>query len=435
MKSELVSITIGSEGREADPARKAVVFKDYIRGAFPDAVVGKVVPISTPASLNSVCAYVDIAFKRGENIPAFAKVHVESDTKSPIALGAEDEYSQANLLTENGWPVLVPLAVSDSKDYPLLIYPRVEAKTLFDLFEESYNQERNLVPSDGMDLLAGLNEQVGDAMVKSARLVDSKEAIKSPIQTLFAERLKRTGRIGSWYKPNTRFVLTEAGDTMNWQDLLNIKWVINGNSYDLTLSKIIENARRYLSFDKEQKTLMCVSHGDDHAGNIFMDEKAGKAIIFDPAFAGWNPAILSNVKALAHNCILPMGGMYYDPKIGRVSYSKSENAIYVNIPFNNSVLYKLHETLGKQIIDVRILPLFQKSKQEGINIKSEYERIKYALAACALLTINIAQLLKQNDGRGQGLLPLTIMLSELKGLPILEYLKRRLTQELESSFS
>lgn len=430
MKAELVSIIIGSQSREADPVRKTNVFKKYIQRAFPDARVGKVVPISTTASLNSVCAHVNIAFETDNYIPAFAKVHVESDTKNPNALGVKDEYSQANLLAENGWPVLIPLASSNSKDYPLLIYPRVEAKTLFDLFEESYSKRENLVSAKEIDILAKLNKQVGGAMLKSARLIDAKEAINSPVQTLFAERLKQTGRIGSWYKPNTKFVLGGADDATSWQELLNAKWVINGNLYSLTLSRIIENARKYLSFDGEKQVLACISHGDDHAGNIFMKIENDRTIIFDPAFAGLNPASLSNVKTLAHNCILTMGGMYYDPKIGKVTYKQdlSNNTIYVDMPINNSVLYKTHEALARQIIDSRILPLFREGKQRNINTGNEYKRVKYALATCALLTTNIARLLKKKDGRGQGLLPLAIMMAELRGLPMLEYLGEKMTQ-------
>ena len=163
-----------------------------------------------------------------------------------------------------------------------------------------------------------------------------------------------------------------------------------------------------------------------------MDKKEGRATIFDPAFAGWNPASLSNIKALAHSCVVPMGGMYYDPKIGDVFYDwdRDKHVMHVDVPFESSALYGAHEAIAKQITDLRILPLIQRSKQAGIDINSEYERIKYALAGCALLTINISRLLEQNDGRGQGLLPLTIMLAELKGLPMLSYLREEITQKL-----
>ncbi len=432
MKEKLIAITIGGGNEKVDPIYKAAVFKEYIGRALPDADIRSVEPISTAASLNSVCAYADIALKDGKYLPAFVKIHIESDTQSTSTLGAENEYSQANLLAEHGWPVLMPLMSSGSEDYPLLIYPRVEAETLFDLLKDSYDQGENLLTSSELDILSRLNKQIGNAMIKSTKLADSKEAVQAPVQTLFLERFKEGGRIDMWYKPDTRFPLTGEGKYITWRELLEIKWVINGNPYDITLAEVVENARRYLSFDQEPKALVCISHGDDHSGNIFMDKKGKKAIIFDPAFAGWNPGSLSNIKALAHSCILPMGGMYYDPKIGNVSYSwdENKNVMYVDIPFENSVLYDVHGVLAKQIIDLRILPLIQRSKQAGISVRNEYERIRHALAGCALLTTNIARLLEQNDGRGQGLLPLTIMLAELKGLPMLDYLREEIMQEL-----
>ena len=432
MREKLIAITIGGGDKTLDPAYKAAVFKEYIEMAFPNLAIRNVEPITTAASLNSVSAYAEIAVQGSGYKPTFVKIHIESDTHSESSLGAENEYSQANLLARHGWPVLVPLISSNSREYPLLIYPRVEAPTLFDLLKESYEKRENLITSRELAVLSRLNRQVGRTMVDSSTVADSREAVDSPVQTLFLERFKEGGRIDMWYKPDTRFTLPERGGDITWRELLEAKWVINGDSYDITLSEVIKNARKYLSFAGESRALVCVSHGDDHAGNIFMDKKEGRATIFDPAFAGWNPASLSNIKALAHSCVVPMGGMYYDPKIGDVFYDwdRDKHVMHVDVPFESSALYGAHEAIAKQITDLRILPLIQRSKQAGIDINSEYERIKYALAGCALLTINISRLLEQNDGRGQGLLPLTIMLAELKGLPMLSYLREEITQKL-----
>ena len=431
MQKELIAITIGKEtSGKIDPVYKAAVFRKYIEKAFPDANIKTVEPISTSASLNSVCAYVDLSPKKGKFLSAFAKIHIESDTQSTSALGAEGEYAQANLLAQYGWPVVKPLMLSASKEYPLLLYPRINEKTLFDLFENSYNKSTNHITNTDLNVLSDFNEQVGEAMVDSVKTVGAKEAASAPSQTLFIERFKLGGRIDQWYKPETQFNLINKDGHISWQQLLKSKWVINGVPYDITLGEIVKNARKYLSFNQESPVPVCVSHGDDHAGNIFIDRRKKKALLFDPAFAGWNPTALSNAKALAHNCFLPMGGMYYDPKIENVSYKwdKSKNVIYADIPFESSVLYNTHDILAKQIIDLRIVPLIQELKRRKINTRNELERIKYALSACALLTINVSSLLGQRDGRGQGLLPLTIMSAELKGLPMLSYLKERLIQ-------
>lgn len=432
MKKELIKMTIGGGSENVDPAYRASVFKKYIKKAFSDSDIASVTPLSTAASLNSICAYIEIAPKKSnEFISAFAKIHIESDTDSSSALGSEDEYSQANLLERYGWPVLKPILVSKSKEYPLLIYPRIREKTLFDLLEDSCSKGDNLVTSADLDTLTQFNERVGKAMLDGVKMVDSKEAISSPVQALFLERFKKGGRIDAWYEPDTEFVLPGIDEPMTWKEILESKWVINGDTYSITLAEIIKNARRSLSFEGESNALVCASHGDDHPGNIFMDRKNERAFIFDPAFAGWNPASLSNVKALAHS-ILPLGGMYYDPKIKNILYNWDEKKkiISVDIPFETSILYEAHEAIVKQVIDLRILPLFQKAKASGIDTKKELERIKHALVGCALLTTNIQELLRKTDRRGQGLLPLAIMFAELRGLPSLDYLKKKIEQVL-----
>ena len=429
MREKLIALTIGGGDKPLDPDYKAAVFKEYIKMAFPNAAIRNVEPISTAASLNSISAYAEIDVQGSGYKPTFVKIHIESDTHSESSLGAENEYSQANLLAQHGWPVLTPLMSSNSREYPLLIYPRVEAPTVFDLLKESYDKNENLITSRELTVLSRLNRQVGRTIVDSSTVADSKEAVNSPVQTLFLERFKARGRIDEWYKSDTRFLLGE--NSITFRELLKAKWVINGEPYNVTLGEIIENARRYLSFDNEPRALVCVSHGDDHAGNIFMDKKNRRATIFDPAFAGFNPASLSNVKALAHTCFLPMGGMYYNPGItASYKWDKAENAMEVEIPFESSAVYGSHEALAKQIVDLRILPLIKRAKRLGISAGDEFERIKYALSGCSLLTVNVANLLEQGDRRGEGLLPLTIMLAELKGLPMLSYLREKITQEL-----
>ena len=61
-------------------------------------------------------------------------------------------------------------------------------------------------------------------------------------------------------------------------------------------------------------------------------------------------------------------------------------------------------------------------KELGGNIDKESQRIKCGLAGGALVTVNIAKLLAQGDGRAIGLLPMAILFFELKGLPALDYL-------------
>ena len=53
-------------------------------------------------------------------------------------LGAENEYSNAEMLAKAGWPVLKPLGKNKDPMYPLLLYPVVSDPALFDIQEEAY---------------------------------------------------------------------------------------------------------------------------------------------------------------------------------------------------------------------------------------------------------------------------------------------------------
>ena len=209
---------------------------------------------------------------------------------------------------------------------------------------------------------------------------------------------------------------------ITWGELLDKTWSINGQDYDITLRKIIEKARQSLSFAGENQTYMTISHGDDHAGNVRLSDPP---VVFDPAFAGWNPAAL-DIKALAHTGFLPMAAMYYPPKGLNVDYKISNGKVSVTTNIETLPTYQTHEILAKQIIDTRVVPLLRAIKKKDGDIGKEKKRVQSGLAGCALLTVNIANLLEENDGRAVGLLPMVVMFNELRGLPMLDYLNEQL---------
>ena len=98
----------------------------------------------------------------------------------------------------------------------------------------------------------------------------------------------------------------------------------------------------------------------------------------------------------------------------------------VQIDYKKTPMYTEHEKMSRSIIDSRILPLLEKANELGASMPNEIQRLKDALSGCPLLTINIPKLLDAKDGRGIGLLPLVIMMNELKGFESLEYLKENL---------
>lgn len=412
MKSaqELVDLTIGGFG-DADDLKRNRLFSEYIKQALFSRQVSYVKVISNPASLNSVSGSGTID---GEKY--FFKVHIESGSKS------DEEYKQAGLLAEAGWPIYPPSMRSENPDFPLLAYPWTDNPTLFDKLAQSYKNKDSKAVDKDFKLLETMNKSIGESEVKSLKNVSARQASSAPVQMFFVRRFEAGGRIDHWYNPQTTFYLPGVGAkalVLRWSQIKRAKWVINGQAYPKTLDEIIEEARRVLAFSGENGTWATTSHGDDHAGNIFLGED--QAQVFDPAAASdVNPAILSDAKALAHSGFLPMGGMYYDPKVScEYRFDESKSTIDARADFSKSPAFNTHLRIAGQIIDFRLNPILRVLKQKGADMNMEYKRLKTALAGCALLTVNISRLLEMNDGRGAGLLPMAVLLYELKGFEIL----------------
>ncbi len=417
LKSRLIASTIGGVVSGVDYRQTRTFFSEYMKRAFPKIKIFSLLPINTSAALNSISATAEIELN-GKKISIFAKVHIESETKVINAAGVKDEYRKAGLLVKNGWPVVKPITISQNEDYPLLLYPKMDEPTLFDELEKSNRTGVSTFTAQLISDLNVFNQTIGQKELQSLRQGSSKEAQNAPVQTLFWNRFKPGGRIDQWYTENTLFQLPGLTEPIPWKKLLSCIWKINDTLYSITLQDVIDNARKVLSFKEEKNTFITLSHGDDHAGNIRLTQPP---LVFDPAFAGWNPVAL-DIKALAHTGFSPLAGMYYLPKGAICTYQKNGNQLEVKVNIVDLPIYPMHEELARQIIDMRILPLLQKIKNLGGNIKKESQRIKSGLAGCALLTVNISKLLQQGDGRAIGLLPMAVMFSELKGLPMLEYL-------------
>lgn len=421
LQGMLIKATIAGASGKINQNEKALLLSEYTTRAFPQAEVLKVEPTNTAASLNSLSGKIKLK-RGGKTETVFGKIHIEANAGKLNPLGAEKEYANADMLSQAGWPVLQPVSKSENPDYPLLLYPVVSALPLFDKLEKSHITGKSVISEAELNGLEEFNEMIGKKEVQSLRAGTINEAIKSPVQYLFLKRFEKGGRVDEWYQDKTLFKL--PGLQITWGKLLDLKWEINGLTFDTTLRQIINEARNSLSFKREKRGFFTIYHGDDHAGNIRL---TNPPVVFDPAFAGWNPAIL-DLKILAHNGFIPMAAMYYSPKGLKAEYKKAGNRLIVSINMQKLPLYKTHQILAKQVVDSRVIPVLKAIKSKGGNIAKEKMRIRTGLSGCSLLTIKISKLLEKSDGRGIGLLPLTIMFYELKGLPMLEYLNQQIEQ-------
>lgn len=415
----LIKVTIGGARGKINQNEKAMLLAEYTSRAFPEIEVLEVEATNTAASLNSLSGKITLK-KDSQTETVFGKIHIEANSGKLSPLGAEKEYANADLLAETGWPILQPAAKSPNPEYPLLLYPIVTAPPLFDKLEESNISGKSTISQEELKGLAQFNNLIGQKEVRSLRIGTHKEAAEAPVQYLFLKRFEKDGRIDQWYKDETLFKLPGLEKEITWSELLDIKWEINGTKFNSTLRQIIEKARNTLGFKGENTVFLSIYHGDDHAGNIRL---TNPPVVFDPAFAGWNPAML-DLKILAHNGFLPMAAMYYLPNGLKCSYKKIENQLEVSVNFQGLPIYQIHEQLAIQIIDSRIIPVLKAIKKQGGDIQKERQRIESGLAGCALLTINIANMLK--NAKAVGLLPMAIMLNELNGLPALEYLDQQI---------
>ena len=382
LQQKLINVTVGKSGL-VDKKEAENAIGEYFNKAFSAADIKNLEYISSAVSLNSISFLVEFEFER-KTTKAFGKVHIESNTKSVSPLGAEEEYLNAELLEKNGWPVLKPILKSENNNYPLLLYPKVENKTLFQKLENSFKEKRNLVTQKDLTNLDNMNKIIWQAEERSIENLSAEEANNSPVQTLFLRRVEKGARIDQWYKGNAKIENLKT----TFGEIKNKEWIINGVRYKTTLEEILNKIREIFKFQNEAPS--AIMHGDDHAGNIFL--KNEQAIVFDPAFAGRNPLVLGNIKSLAHNSYLQIAGMYYETGITS-EYKISENYIETNWDFENSYMFETLERIAKSNITQKILP--------GLKYIGETEKsirfLKATLASCALLTINPMEIKRPNN--------------------------------------
>lgn len=445
--TQLLQSTVGGGAALADSAVVRAALDNYLKHALPGISISSITPRITTAALNSVSALVKFTLK-DIDYDTFCKVHIESnrDETTCSSRAGIEEYHNANLIAEYGWPVNKPI-LQDliNPDYPIIIYDVIHDPTLFDLIERGFaTGERQLTDAD-FNGLYEFNQTVGTACIRSTRLVLASEAASekaTPMQSLFNARLTPGGRITQWYPPEKIFALPGKDGKIisaSWGDLLDIDWIINGVRYQSTLRQVIERSRELLSYQGQEHAAVCVSHGDDHAGNLFLRRSPGNTRVtcMDPAFAGWNPALLSQVKPFIHNGILPAAGMYYEPSLPKCEYLISGETASVTIDYLGTPNFDHLILLSNQITDTRIIPIMAHLKSLGCDLEYCIEQLRYAFTTCCYLVIDVAKLLRERStkrangqrctaGTGEGLLPLIFLSLNLDQLPQLVYLREEM---------
>jgi len=399
------------------------IMQEYITRSMHGVEIKNLKKINSKASLNSISATAEIKYKEIDS-EVFVKIHIESDTNNTAALGLENEYSNFLMLDNAGWPMLKPLYASLENEYKLLVYPRVYDPTLFELLYESYRSGSSKISEEDISVLESMNAEIGKSTVRNINLITPQEFNDSPVNNLFLKRVEENGRVGKWYNRDTKFKLNGISDEISWDGIKNLKWKVNGIELKFSLDEMISFSRENLHANNNSELLYgATSHGDDHAGNIFISKDS--AYLFDPAFAGINPIILSDIKAFAHISILPLFGMYYDSGVN-TTYSIKDGYMEGTTNAHEHFMQATNYKLGTQIVDTRIIPSVKYLLSKGGELENILNTIKSALFCCGFLTINASMNESKLMASNNGLLAVSMLMSELAYLPQLEYLKNKI---------
>lgn len=124
-----------------------------------------------------------------------------------------------------------------------------------------------------------------------------------PNDNFFHDRIKPNGRVDVFYK-NKDFEFPTTGERIQFEDLVDYTFVINGSVMKYPLRELIDRAGIDLSPDKER--LFVLSQGDPTETNMTLSGK-----FFDFETAGYN-SLVQDVAIFAH--YNHIGGHYLVPK-------------------------------------------------------------------------------------------------------------------------
>lgn len=279
----------------------------------------------------------------------FFKFHAEEGEDETI-----QEYYNAELLDEAGYPVDVPVFACGEPGRQILIYHLRSDDRLSDVcrsaeadgfFPDSITRTEVLSAQRELDVLSATR------MIATLHEASITELAGEPVHRLFRDRLLDVdgirepgegGRVARFYAAKEHAL----GDVvLSWEAIRDATWVINGVEYEETIGAILADAADALS-PGHLGPAAVVAHGDAHNANVWFEREASgeaRLVQFDPAFAGKHmPALLAEVKATFHN-IFAHPFWLYEPAVASDRYTAT-------VSFRNGVLEVDHDF---QLSDMR----------------------------------------------------------------------------------
>lgn len=358
----------------SDKAAAEALLEGFIHETFPQLDVQQVELRPLAVSLNSFNGYLTVA--GGEKL--FFKTHIETD-------GVVGEYYRAEQLAEAGYPILRPLLQSNSAGKQLLIYPYVDAPSVFDVAwrieQGDISQIESLTKAQH-----ALDDQLFRLYESTLRWQSANEAAQAPIHQLFYHRLTG-GRLQRFYDSG-QSILDIDSCPHKFRIVINKKWKINSQRYTRPLQNIISQSTTLLK--PSQVGAAIVGHGDAHNGNVFFhqrNDRTAELSYFDPAFGGTHHPLLDLTKPLFHNVFAMW--MYYPNEKAAITDFEVEiddDTIHIN---HNYALHPIREMFLRSKVERVLLPTLRMLKERGWLQKNWRGYLKAALFCCPFLTKNL----------------------------------------------
>ena len=370
----------------SDRAGAESLLQAFIVETFPQLDVTAVELRPQAVSLNSFNGFLSL----GDGGRLFFKTHTEEDN-------VIDEYYNAAMLAQAGYPVIQPVYSSTRAGQHLLIYEVIEDPSVFDV---AWSIEQGETSDDTLAALTVAQQRADDHLLACYRgtLTDQPTAdvARAPVHQLFYHRLAG-GRLQRFYGP----LPGEAGDDVrialpggerSMREVRRLRWTINGQRYEETLDDIIRRALHLLDPARAPRiNPAVVGHGDAHNGNVFFRVSGAddpQLLYFDPAFAGRHHPLLDLTKPLFHNVFAMW--MYHPVEKNQVTQLEMSIEDGQFIIEHNYALHPVRLMFFKSKVNQVLIPLVQHLHERDILQPNWREYLKLALMCCPLLTMNLA---------------------------------------------
>lgn len=355
--------------RDRDAANQKLL--DFLNENLPFKIA-KVEVRPLAVSLNSINGF--ITKEDGEKL--FFKTHIEPQS-------IIHEYYNSSILAEAGYPVIKPIFSSTEWGKQLLIYQYFDAPSLFNVARDIETNKR-----DDAETILALQEKADDQLreiyFNTLEPLTATEHKSVPVHQLFFHRLTG-GRLRDFYQ-GTEILL--PGNALQFEELAEMKWKINGLEYQDTLNELIQRAIAVLNPELGSDIPSIVGHGDAHNGNVFVDEDKGELIYFDPAFAGRHSPFLDLTKPLFHNVFAIW--MYFPKEIAAelsINWEIKDGTMVVEHDFKPS---PIRVGFLRSKIQRVLKPLLEELQAKNLLHPCWREYLKLALFCCPFLTMNLS---------------------------------------------